>query len=196
MPKPNDPNKPGFLSAADIAELLGKSERTISNWLRDKHLPFKEERSGRRFVWLDVLEWYVQMRAEEFGNAGNLTPIRAPRISELATDEETGEMEEPKEESFREALTRKTIAEADLKELELATKRAEVVALEDVERRLADVSNALRTKILGWPTRMIGRVFGVKDRNQLFSILTHSSIDLCNELILEGSGEVSGNRPQ
>ena len=187
MPKPTKPaasKKPGDLNAADIAELLGVSERTVSNWLRDKGLPCKDDRHGRRFIWPNVLAWYVQMRVEEaekFGNAGNRA---LPRVSEPSESPESPAPAPP--ESFKAALTRKTVAEADLKELELATKRGEVVSIADVQTSMANVSNALRTRILGWPTLMIGRVFGVKDRNALFAILSRAANDLCRELILEG----------
>lgn len=183
------PKKIPDLSAADIGEMLGVSERTVSNWLRDKGLPCKQDRNGRRFVWDDVREWYVLMRISEAGNAGNKALTRASHGTEALTAPNTAVAEVPSEEqeTFKNALRRKVIAEADLKELELASKRGEVVSIADVQTSMANVSNALRTKIEGWPTLLVGRLHGMKDRNAMFLTLTRAAKDLCRELILDGS---------
>ena len=85
-------------------------------------------------------------------------------------------------EAGAEAVLRNAIASADLRELELAERRGQVVAVDDVARTMQDTAKNLQTKILGWPTLMIGRVFGLRDRNQLFGVLTSSARDLCADL--------------
>jgi hypothetical protein len=144
----------------------------VANYIKDKGLPCEGSGRSRRFRWSEVREWFIRYRLElelKAGNAGS------EAVLELSS------------ESFDEALRRKTIAEAELKELELATKRGLVVAVVDVERNIANVSNALRTKILGWPTKMVGRILGIREKTQLFAVLTNSARELCLELAAVGS---------
>src|SRR5262245_3627135 len=105
------------LDTETIAELLGVSARQVRNLVKDKGLPSRDDPRGRRFVWPDVLEWYVKYRTEMRGSRGNGS----------ATEE--SQPEEQDQETLEQATTRKTIAEANLKELELATKRGQVVAV-------------------------------------------------------------------
>jgi phage terminase Nu1 subunit (DNA packaging protein) len=179
MPTTNQADPDKLLDTEDVAELLLVDPRTIRNWLNQKGMPSISDERGRRFEWSKVLPWYVKMKAEQDGNGrkSNLTPVSSPKKSTTVTDD----LVVPPE-TFDAALTRKTIAEADLKELDLATRRREVVAVADAGRMMQDTVASLRTEILAWPTVMIGRVFGVKDRNQLFSVLTASARDLCGRL--------------
>lgn len=159
------------LAIDDVAAMLMVSDRTIRNWLKDKDMPSISDERGRRFEWAKVLPWYVKMRSEEGGSE------RKP-----AAETTWDDIQRPEKENFDQALCRKTIAEADLKELELAAKRRQVIAVEDVGRVMQDVSKNLQIEILGWPTLMISQIFGQKDRNRLFDILTRSSKDLCLRL--------------
>lgn len=171
MAKSKEPAKFEVLAIDDVAAMLMVSDRTIRNWLKDKDMPSISDERGRRFEWAKVLPWYVKMRSEEGG-------------SERKSDEPTtwDDIQRPPTENFDQALCRKTIAEADLKELELAGKRRKVIAVEDVGRVMQDVSKNLQIEILGWPTLMIGQIFGQKDRNRLFDMLTRSARDLCTRL--------------
>jgi excisionase family DNA binding protein len=175
-----------FLTTDDVAELLFVSDRTIRNWLRDKNMPSINDERGRRFRWSDVLPWYVRMKAEEGGNDGKKdTPSPIPV--------DRPETEPPiRTENFDQALCRKTIAEADLKELELATKRGEVVSIADAARTMDDTAKNLQVAVLGWPTLMIGEIYGIRDRNRLFDVLTRSARELCRKLAAGGTPESPG----
>jgi len=183
MPKKKQPAKSDFLAINDVAELLLVTDRTIRNWLRDKAMPSTSDERGRRFVWAEVLPWYVKMRAEEDGSARKRTLFES---AETPPEAEEVELEELRvmalRKTGREALLRKVIAEADLKELELGERRRQVVAVEDVSRVMQDTAKNLQVEILGWPTLMIGRIYGMRDRNQLFALLTSSARDLCTRL--------------
>jgi phage terminase Nu1 subunit (DNA packaging protein) len=172
MAKTKEPANFEVLAIDDVAAMLMVSDRTIRNWLKDKDMPSVSDERGRRFEWAKVLPWYVKMRAEEGGSE------RKPAAE---TTWEGIERPEPKE-NFDQALCRKTIAEADLKELDLATRRGEVVAVADAARAMEDTAKSLQVEILGWPTLMIGQIFGQRDRNRLFDILTRSARDLCIRL--------------
>jgi predicted transcriptional regulator len=185
MSKSKQPAKREFLAIDDVAELLFVTDRTIRNWLTSKAMPSVSDERGRRFVWADVLPWYVKMRAEEDGNTRKRLLQSPTQTLEIPEESETyadSRRQEVLRKAAREAVLRKVIAEADLRELELAERRRLVVAVEDVSRIMNDTAKNLQVEILGWPTLMIGRVFGVRDRNQLFSVLTISARDLCTRL--------------
>lgn len=163
------------LDTDDVAALLGVSDRMVRNYVKDKGLPCKGDGRSRLFVWRDVLEWYVQYRLEMAGSRGN---------EQQAPEGDEGE-------TLDQALCRKTIAEADLKELQLAKERALVVSVADVERNIADVGKSIQTKILGFPTKLVGRVFGMKDRNALKAVLDSEARQICQELVQLGQIEKS-----
>jgi len=157
------------LDTEDIAMLLGVSSRMIRNYVRDKDLPSKEDGRGRRFNWPDVLEWYVRYRAEMSGSDGS------------EAEESGGEGDEWQTETMEQAELRKTIAEADLKELELARGRGQVVAIQDVQRTMANLAKAIQTKILAWPSKLAMKMAG-KPREQIRAILDHDARQICHEL--------------
>jgi excisionase family DNA binding protein len=189
MAKSKQPAKREFLAIDDVAELLFVTDRTIRNWLKEKAMPSSKDERGRRFVWADVLPWYVKMCAEEDGNARK-QPLASPCAE--AAGPQDDDLEDFRvmvlRKTGREALLRKVIAEADLKELELGERRRQVVAVEDVSRVMQDTAKNLQVEILGWPTLMIGRIYGMRDRNQLFALLTSSARDLCTRLAGVGTG--------
>jgi excisionase family DNA binding protein len=170
MAKPSDSPDFDFMTIDDVAELLDVQDRTIRNWMKLRGMPSTSDERGRRFNWRQVLPWYVKMMADLDGNRG-----KNPEAPPAGEDSEPGE-------TFDAALCRKTIAEADLKQLDLAVRRGQVVAIDDVSRTLQDVAKNLQTELLGWPTLMIGRIFGMRDRNQLFATLTDSARELCTRL--------------
>jgi hypothetical protein len=191
MPKIKQPAKHDALAIDDVAALLFVTDRTIRNWLKERDMPSVADERGRRFIWSDVLPWYVKMRADDDGNARKRAvswPPTAPVGEPTGPDAGWSELQKLQErknelrEAGAEAVLRNAIASADLRELELAERRGQVVAVDDVARTMQDTAKNLQTKILGWPTLMIGRVFGLRDRNQLFGVLTSSARDLCADL--------------
>jgi predicted transcriptional regulator len=172
MTKPKSGSNDDAMSIGEIAARLFVTDRTVRNWLTDKGMPSQLDDRRRIFKWSEVLPWYVKMMAEEGGNTRKPTPD-PPADDEFRL--------EPVE-NFDQALCRKTIAEADLKELELAVKRGEVVATADAARMMQDTAKNLQIAILGWPTLMVGQIFGIKDRARLFDVLTRSARELCRSL--------------
>ena len=182
MAKPKGTSETEFFAIDDVAALLFVDERTIRNWINAKGMPSVKDERSRRFIWFDVLPWYVKMRAEEDGNrrkssapAGHL-PFPQPDGEDL-------------QEGIVQAQLRLTVAQADIAELNLAVRRGQVVAIEDVAKTLTDVAASLKQEILGWPTVMIGRIFGMRDRSQLFNTLTESARELCTRLAALGPAE-------
>lgn len=149
------PNGMETLELEDVASLLGVSERMVRNYIKDNNLPCVGDGRGRRFVWADVREWYVQYRIQLSGSRGSLG------VSVPSADEET----------LDEAVLRKTKAEADLKELQLARERGQVASVADVEKVLASSTLAIQTQVLAVPSRLATRMLGLQDHGQAVAIL-------------------------
>lgn len=158
------------LDTESVADLLGVTARQVRNWVKDKGLPSKDDPRGRRFIWRDTLEWYIVYRTEKDGSRGNQPTAATP-----ATDPDQVE-------SLEQATTRKTIAEANLKELDLATKRGQVVAIADAQLAIEVVSKNVQQKLLSVPAKLTGRLMGVADRNRIHAILEVEMKQQCTEL--------------
>jgi len=75
MPKAENPKSYSALTVADVAELLGVTDRQVRNWIKDKGLPANSDPRGRTLDWPETLRWYVAFRiAENGGNGGNRKP--------------------------------------------------------------------------------------------------------------------------
>jgi excisionase family DNA binding protein len=155
------------LTVSDAAKLFGVDARTVRNWINDKGLPATSDGHCRVLNWQKALAWFIQYRIEESGNSGN-------RPSSGACGEP---IEWP--ESYDDALARKTRAEADLKELQLARERGEVAAIGDVGRVLASATKATQTIILALPSRLATQLVGLDDRGKVYAILQRE----CNGLL-------------
>jgi hypothetical protein len=73
---------------------------------------------------------------------------------------------------MEEVSLRKLKADADLKELELATKRDEMVAIEDLSlsRRVENVTASLKPAILAMPSKQATRLVGIKDKRAITDV--------------------------
>jgi phage terminase Nu1 subunit (DNA packaging protein) len=187
MAKPKTSREPEYLGIDDVAALLFVDERTIRNWINSKGMPSMKDERARRFNWFEVLPWYVKMRNQEDGNRRN-SPV-------MVRQEWPGVDAAELKESLDAANLRRTIAEADLRELDLAQRRGQVVAIADVSKTIADLAKNLQIEILGFPTNIVGQIFGMKDRSQLFAALTQSARQLCSRLAVVGAPPVDPETP-
>jgi phage terminase Nu1 subunit (DNA packaging protein) len=168
MPREENPRNYSAVSVSDVAELLGLTDRQVRNLIKDKGLPARSDPRGFTLDWPTALEWYVGYRsAQKGGNGGNRRPGSNP--------------EEP-EETYDEALARKTRAEADLKELQLARERGEVAAIADVERVLNGANKSIQTRVLAMPASLATQLLGIDDRTRIFNVLDRSCRDLLTNL--------------
>lgn len=153
-----EPTKPGGLDAMpveDVAELLGVSAKTVRNWINKQGLPAVDDGRRRVLHWPSTLEWYVQQRIARDGNSGNPPPPDG---------------DEPRE-SLVDAETRKTIADADLKELKLAQLRNQLVPASEVAKNVGRVASAIKTKLDSLPNALALRLVGKSDRVEVQQIL-------------------------
>ena len=97
------------LSTGEFAELLGKSSRTVQNWLRDG-MPHRMNRHQAAIVPRDAIAWLIE-RAQESGRAA-AAPDADPRES---------------------AFSRKARIDGDLKQLELDERRRALIPAAEFE---------------------------------------------------------------
>lgn len=176
MAKQDKPQNFDALSAADVADLLGVTEKTVRNWMNKKGLPSIDGARGRALNWPAVLEWYVELRKSEDGNRGNAG----------ANSANIPQAEIPQE-SMEAAVRRRAIAEADLKELDRAERLGEVVSITDVEQNIAAVARNIQQKLLNVPSKLTTRLVGIDDRNRIRAILDAEMNLVCNELVTVGA---------
>ena len=145
------------LTIAEAAELFDVDERTVRNWITSNKLAFEGEGKRRRINWRVALPWYVRYRASEIGNAGNGRP---------------SEPDETEVETYEVALARKTRAEADLKELQLARARGEVASIADMERVVSTANLAVQTQLLAIPSQAAPEIIGLTELPAAIRVLT------------------------
>ena len=138
----------------------------VRNYIKDNGLPCTGDGRGRRFVWADVREWFVKYRIELAGSRGNLGS-QIPVVSE---------------ETLEEAILRRTKAEADLKELQLAKERGQVASIADVEKAIAASTIVAQTQILAVPSRLASRLLGMDDYKRVVAILEGEMRQLLSNL--------------
>ena len=147
------------LSAVEASQLLGVSEKTVRNWMNKSGLPFSDAGRSRVLDWPSTFRWYLETQVTSSGKGGNQAvksdPVSPPDDSE----------------TYEEALTRKTKAEANLKELQLAQRRGQVASIADVEKVLNASVKATQTQVLAVPSRLATRILGLEDHARAVSIL-------------------------
>lgn len=167
--------KPATLTVEEVAERLSVTARTVRNWINDgvngEKLPAVTDGRGRRLDWPSALEFYVRMRIVRDGNGGKQPPDPEPGLAE----------------TLEQAETRKTIADADLKELKLAELRGQLVPAVDVGRNVARVASAIKTKLDALPNALAPRLLGRSDRVEVQQILTSAIHRIKLELAAAGS---------
>lgn len=162
MQRDENPKNFSALTVMDVSELLGCSDRAIRKWIKERDLPAVKEGRDYMLDWPAVLAWYVKDKAETCGTVGTLKGFSG----------------EPAED-YKDALARKTRAEADLMELKLARERGQVAAISDVEKVLAAANSSTRTLIQAFPAQMAPQLIGLEDRAAIFAILQRE----CNQLL-------------
>jgi phage terminase Nu1 subunit (DNA packaging protein) len=157
MPKDEKAKNYSALSVADVAELLCVTDRQVRNWIKDNGLSAHADPRGRLLDWPETLRWFVAYRIEQSGGSGGKPKGGAGGNEQLETMEQ--------------ALARRTRAEADLKELQLATQRAQVVAIADVEKVMGAANKSIQTLALALPATLTPQLLGLADRAKVYAVL-------------------------
>jgi phage terminase Nu1 subunit (DNA packaging protein) len=88
----------------------------------------------------------------------------------------------------REERVRLLRAEADLKEIELAKERGQLVAIQDVEKEMTDLVLTTKARIMGIPPRVAPELVGESSRMIIQSKLEKSCKEALALLAREGEG--------
>lgn len=99
-----------------------------------------------RYELVRCLSWYVKHLQESLKKRG----LRVP-----------GDVNE------RDAKLRILKAQADMRELELARERGELVAIPDIEKRWTDIVTTTRARLLAVADRVTPRIVGEGDRSKI-----------------------------
>lgn len=143
------------VNQAQLAELLGKTVATISNWTREGMPVAKRGTQGQQYLYetTDVFVW-LQNRWQD-----------TRPDSDLETER-----------------TRKVRVEADLAELELAKARGDLVPTAEVEKVWVDRVTRMKSKLRGVPTRSATQLVMMDSVPQVEALLLDMIDEALNEL--------------
>ena len=161
-----------FFSMNELSTLLGVHRNTVTNWLR-AGCPYVEQGDRSRGK-----EWQFDLPA--------VVEWRERRAVEAAIGD-TSKLD------IDEAKRRKTAAEAALAELELATKRGEVVAVSVVQQVVGDQLSACRAKLLSIPSKMGPMVAPLTDVRECTALLEAVQREALDELVGWAGGLDAGS---
>lgn len=148
-----------IVNKSTLAAFTGYSFETISHWVKRGCPVHRQGRKGldTLFHMPDVWRWRAEdeRRQSEVGN-------------------------KPKD--YDGAIQRKVIAEAELKEMELAERRQELVSLDQVTKDMEKVFMALRTKLLSIPIKAAPLLVACRNESELQQVLTKQVDEALHEL--------------
>lgn len=148
-----------IVNKSALAAFTGYSFETISHWVKRGCPVYRQGRKGLEtlFYMPDVWRW----RAED-----------ERRQIELDT--------KPKD--YDGAVQRKVIAEAELKEMELAERRQELVSLDQVTKDMEKVFMSLRSRLLSIPIKAAPLLVACRNESELQQVLTKQVDEALHEL--------------
>ena len=161
-----------------VANVLGVSDRQVRTWVSDFGCPSTKDGRTRTFHWPAVLEWYVGFEsAKQNGVAGDFS-----------------ESDDPEEaEDIRAANLRKTVAEADLKQIALAKLRGEMVGIAEARVVVTRVFANMRSQLLNMAPKLSTRLAGEPDPTAMEAAIREEMEILCRDL---STGSVVGGAPE
>jgi phage terminase Nu1 subunit (DNA packaging protein) len=144
-----------IVTRSQLAELANVTDRQINLWVKKDDMPVE----GRgAYDAVKCIHWLLRKKDEqiEFFRRGGET-----------------------ESSARIRLLR---ANANLREIELARIRVEVILIDDAIRSIADVMKAMQTRLLAIPKRSAPQLVGIEEPGEIESFLTVEIHQALNEL--------------
>jgi phage terminase Nu1 subunit (DNA packaging protein) len=123
------------VTQSEAARRLGMTPQSLGMWARKPGAPVILDGGRPKCLWPAFPRWYADQREENGKGRG------APK-------------------SLDEARLRKETAEAELKELELAERRGELMTVDEAARALADAFGRAASKLKNLPRAIALRVTG------------------------------------
>lgn len=147
-----------LLTQKALAGRLALTTRQVRN-LHDEGLP--REESGQ-YPWPEARDWYIEFKQHE-------------HVRRLG-------YENGKAESFEKARARKTSAQAQLAELQVAERRGLLVPIDVVSATLSLVCERIRQQLLGIPDRWALQLVGVDEEEAARAVLDLAVSETLEEL--------------
>lgn len=143
------------VGVVELGQLLGVNPRTIRDWTNIgcpiHHRARAGEKGGHQYVVKDVVNWMRDRAVADAAPSGNQT--------------------------IEEAKRRKILAEAASQEIDLAKKKGEVIALDQLERKLSNTMAQISATLRRVPDRTAMRLVGETDEDKIKKIIL-SEIDI------------------
>ena len=139
-----------LVNKVELAELLDKSERTLTTWQKNG-LPIEVEGrrgAGNKYNVAKVIDWLIQRK-----------------ISTLTVSED-GAVHD-----YEAERARLTHHQANKTELEAQVLKGKLIAAETVERVQGDMVSAFRAKMLSLPTKTAGKVQNLTSLAEIEEVL-------------------------
>lgn len=146
------------LTKIELARLLELSDETISNYVR-KGMPVTGKGHAARYNLARCTAWLIDFEADKrvrLGQSGNVTED--------------------------DAKVRKLVAEATLKEWEVAELQGRVVRVEDAEHEVTSELQKVRSKLVAIPGTWAARIVGIKDNASATETLENLVFRLMEDL--------------
>jgi phage terminase Nu1 subunit (DNA packaging protein) len=157
-----------IVGRTELAEIFGVSLTTVDHWTR-AGAPHDSSGSGPKFNTAEVVDWRVAQAVEKATEAA------------------------PADQTLDEARRRKTQAEAELAEIELAEKRGQVVQIGEAAKLVAEEYTAVRSRLLAIPNKLAPQIAVESDRAACHALLSGVINEALNELVgAVGGGDAPG----
>lgn len=152
-----------YVSVAPLCAMIGVSSRQITNYVKDG-MPFVyiNDSKIRSFPVKKCFDWLI---------INGLMEIKYDKQTETTEDLEDLP---PKE--------RKDLADARLKELELAKKKGELISLEEIRKECEYILTSFKNKTLGVPSKIAPALIGIETIAETKAILDEAMYELLTEL--------------
>lgn len=159
-----------IVNKKQLAEILGLSEETLTQYQKDGTFPILHKRRGRAgsdYETADVIAW-----------------LERRRVGHMIGNQDAIDIEEGKR--------RKIAAEAGLAELELLKEQGKVVEIDRIAEEVGEQLSNFRAKMLSIPSKVAGQVYTAKDIKEIKGILDDAIFEALNEISGFGSDSSVG----
>lgn len=158
---------PEGLSVVAVAEGLGVTKQSVYNWLKNDGLLFVDTPKGKFIKLRDLIDWHVKLETAQ--------PVKPVKNS-------ASEPDEGEKESINDAILRKTVAEADIREHELAEMRRQVASIKDIEKVLTAANLATKTQVEALPARLSVQLVAIAEQKIIHGIIEREVKQLLTNL--------------
>lgn len=150
-----------LVNKTHLAEILGKSQQTLTTWQKNGMPIFAEGSNGQanQYKTEDVIQWLINRE-----------------IGKLTVDDE-GRVHD-----YEAERARLTHHQANKTELESKVLKGQLIHAETVEQVQGDMVSSFRSKILAIPTKAAHSMIGLDDLNEAKDILKEYLYEALSEL--------------